>query len=1829
MALKDQVLAAAETALADRSDGVTVEALVRLLGPAVGRQLTPRQVGEALRGRPECFTEGGDGRWRLRPRPGILTPEDAPETPTPPNPPRPPLRPGCYVVFDLETTVSRAGAAGTEILQIAARRFVDGRPQEPWATFVRPASGHVPARITRLTTITPEQVRNAPDEASALRAFLDYAGDLPLIAHNGSSFDGPVLAAVAERFGVPLPASYLVLDTLPLARVLLPTLKAHRVSTLAEQFGSFREGAHQADVDVEMLCGIVVGLGHLLHQGTTGRAVWELLHRARDPWPELFGPPPEPGSDELASAIVSTFGECVTPLLPERDSPADLRTLGDAVEATFDHAETLGRSRRPAQRELARLTVTALADGGVLAVEAGTGTGKSLGYLVPAALAARASGTPVAVSTFTRILQNQLVEHELPFVQQLVPGLTFTQLQGRANYLSLSRLAEEVEDALGEAQLPPARAWLLAALVRFAECSAHGNLEELGYIPLSLDEYLKSDGAVLQMLASLRASPDDPLTGLTDFYRRARENAERADLLVVNHALLLNRSLHEQSEEGGVFARRVICDEAHTLEEAATLALERRSEERSLRRQLRALHDPAGRGGLTAACRRAFGWPRTHPALAALASAVDSARAALDSLAEQLRRYVRNKTVVREEDLQRYGVRVRIDAAAISEAGGPALRTAADAFRTRLQTLLNALAHLADQARDALPDDVSPDRRPRRALRLARSLLRDLRQAEDNQRWFWSFADTGRMVRVVELGRVTSLPDLTVGARQNGGDSPVNMIAVPVNVGPLLWRQVWSRLDALVCTSATLTVHGQGFDFFLDRVGLEPHRLASADPPRTLVTRSLPLAFDYHNQALFLMPGDLPAPRDTDLREHFPDAVADLLLRFIPFFGGRTLALFTANARRDRVHDHLVEPLAAQGLDVLCQGAGSLPQLLEQFKEEVSSSLLGSRSLWEGVDVPGESLSYVFLEKLPYPSIGDPVEAARMGAIEAAGRNPFQDYLLPKMVILLKQGFGRLIRAAADRGAAVLLDKRLRSSTYRTEVLRSLPDPTVGYESGPELFHRIAAWMGIPFDPADLPAPTVSDLARVIAKNQLASVTVPEEEFERVALPRLLAVQQAVWGQDRFRPGQVEVMRAVLAGKDALTLQPTGAGKSRTYQLPALIRPGLTLVISPLIALIRDQVEKLREKEGMTLVAALVSGMDTASQEDVLRQATAGRVKLLYVSPERLRDPRFRASLPNLPLVQLVVDEAHCIATWGHDFRPDFLDIARLLPADGPSGRLPVHALTATATRQVQEEVTAALGMGRGRELVRHVGDFVRDNLVFRVYSAARRQDRDALAVGIVSQLVADRERGGSGIVYVATRRDAVQLARLLRDRNVSAQAYHGGMPTPERHQVQERFMQGELDVVVATSAFGMGVDKQGIRFVLHFDHPASLEAYVQEAGRAGRDGREAYAILLSHPQAQRTHRFIASQGVPDPSVIRDFARALQSAELPGAVLLADGSVLCEPDQLARMADIEPTLGRVLLFAFEENGLVARGPDCTLEASVLFNRPPDEILAGLADAGERDLARDLFSSLGAAADRLVAYRAADFHRRTGRDPRHVDPVLNRLAGQEQLIYRPYARGMTVRPLPGLQEEGRLAAIEQRFADRYRRFEERLQAILQFIRLQSGQGRCRSAHLVNYLTGRQDTPPCGRCDLCSPTRESLPWDPGVRLYGPPPAVDVRQAVLEAVRDHDGWFGRWTLERMLLGIPQTISQGQTRPLPATARSSDHFGGLQTSGVTLEQVRRTLDVLIEAGFLHLRERRFRSGALSYQAVALSQRGQDALAGGEELPNYPNAEASGGTNP
>jgi ATP-dependent DNA helicase RecQ len=657
--------------------------------------------------------------------------------------------------------------------------------------------------------------------------------------------------------------------------------------------------------------------------------------------------------------------------------------------------------------------------------------------------------------------------------------------------------------------------------------------------------------------------------------------------------------------------------------------------------------------------------------------------------------------------------------------------------------------------------------------------------------------------------------------------------------------------------------------------------------------------------------------------------------------------------------------------------------------------------------------------------------------------------------------------------------------------------------------------------------------------------------------------------------------------------------------------------------LIRDQVQKLRQEAEVRFVNCLVSGMTAMEQEEALADAKNGRLRLLYVSPERLRDPRFRSFLPDLPIVQLVVDEAHCISTWGHDFRPDFLEIAGLLPA---AKTIPIQALTATATPRVREEIRDVLQLGlRGFPYEILAGDFRRPNLVFRVYRPQSAKDRDALAVGIVQQIVADADKGGPGIVYVATRREAERLARLLRGRNISAQPYHAGLATATRHHIQELFMQGEIQVVVATNAFGMGVDKQEIRFVLHYDHPSSVEAYIQESGRAGRDGREAYAVLLYSRKTQRTHRFLARRGLPDKNLLSNLARTVLTGNFEGTLRLPDGTALCSIESIAIEMELEEAAVRVMLHALELSGVLTRGDDFTLEGTILLNKSPDEILARL-EGTQRALFEALRAHLGLVQDQRASYRALDCVDTTNRHPSEVDALLHRLSQLGDLIFRGFQRGTTFNPGLRAAEPAAIRSALATFIERFRQFNTRLEDMIRYAEVQADSGRCRAASLVDHLTGSSGSPRCGICDLCAPAH-AVPWTVAAIVDPEPLEIEPTMAILEAVRDHDGLYGIGTLKKMLLGEAYGKADGKQYQLSAYARNSEHFGTLK--GVLKhEQLQEYFDRLIAGRQLETLEKARPGDGGPYEAIRLTDLGRDILAGavpipGNEEPVVPAAEA------
>lgn len=342
------------------------------------------------------------------------------------------------------------------------------------------------------------------------------------------------------------------------------------------------------------------------------------------------------------------------------------------------------------------------------------------------------------------------------------------------------------------------------------------------------------------------------------------------------------------------------------------------------------------------------------------------------------------------------------------------------------------------------------------------------------------------------------------------------------------------------------------------------------------------------------------------------------------------------------------------------------------------------------------------------------------------------------------------------------------------------------------------------------------------------------------------------FGFATFRPGQEEVIRAVLAGRDAMTVMPTGQGKSLCYQLPATILPGLTLVISPLIALMQDQVASLKQR-GIK-AAAFHSGLTGSEKYRVIQDLHQKRLQLLYLAPERMQHDEFLQLLRSLWVSLLVVDEAHCISQWGHDFRPDYLKIGRLRQElTNP----PCLALTATATTRVQIDLCKRLSL---RDPLRLVTGFRRPNLALSVRLCQSRQEK----LATLERLVREREKG-TILVYCATRRATEEVADWLGQSHQSVGYYHAGLSDEERQLVHHDFRRGTVRILAATNAFGMGIDKSDVRLVVHFDIPGSLEAYYQEVGRAGRDGQPAACVLLFHERDLATQEYFIQLAAKDP----------------------------------------------------------------------------------------------------------------------------------------------------------------------------------------------------------------------------------------------------------------------------------------------------------------------------------------------------------------------------
>ncbi len=506
------------------------------------------------------------------------------------------------------------------------------------------------------------------------------------------------------------------------------------------------------------------------------------------------------------------------------------------------------------------------------------------------------------------------------------------------------------------------------------------------------------------------------------------------------------------------------------------------------------------------------------------------------------------------------------------------------------------------------------------------------------------------------------------------------------------------------------------------------------------------------------------------------------------------------------------------------------------------------------------------------------------------------------------------------------------------------------------------------------------------------------------------------FGHADFRPGQREIVAAAVDGVDLLALLPTGGGKSICYQVPALIGQGLTLVLSPLVALMKDQVDGLPERV-RPLATWIGAALPSEERANRLRRLSEGRLKLLYVAPERLRSPDFLELIARVGLERVVVDEAHCISEWGHDFRPDYRAIGQLVRELAPRH---VMAVTATAPPRVRDDIEARLG----RSLRRFLKPAHRENLHLSVV----RLRSESAKLGWLRAAVATTS--GQGLIYASSRRKCEHVAQILTRNGVRAGYYHAGLDRDTRARSQDRFMEGDLEVMVATVAFGMGIDKPDIRYLIHFQPSQSLENYTQESGRAGRDGNPAWCALLAAPVDLRqlsAHHVDGTLTIDHVRGVYDQLRRLARNRI----------VHLDPDSNVVAGD-SPLAWTRTLPILEETGLIVRHPDVWLNGSPTH-----------AELDSKGMGSDLESEGMSAA-------AQETSRPSRRNQRWIEIELQV-------------------PAPNARER-----VEKLLVDRLHGNEARRRALSQYVQAD----RCRHRRIAEYYGDPWTRRRCGRCDCCN-------------------------------------------------------------------------------------------------------------------------------------------------
>ncbi|MGY2892836.1 RecQ family ATP-dependent DNA helicase [Deinococcus sp. UYEF24] len=1634
-----------------------------------------------------------------------------------------------YVIFDLETTSANPEVA--EIVELAAVRVRDGQEVDRFQRLVR--GPVLSTEVAGLTGISNQMLQEDGEPLEAvLNDFMQWAGSEVLLGHNALKYDLPVLRRAFQAVSLEL-GFRTVLDSMLLAPLAFArdedAPEVYQLGALHTRItGTAHDDAHRALDDCRATLRVMNACVERLQAFPQGVAA--VLRALPVPEFQLAWAPEPVEIDAYAVRLESLLQADAKRSHVERRDGRNAQTTGELL-----------LHPRPGQERMLDAVALTLRSGGVGVIEAPTGTGKTRGYLYPALLQGR-PGHPVVISTHTRQLQDQILG-EARDVQAAGFNLSVLALKGQGNYLCPARLGSWLRgkyDPEQQALILPADEARAAALLLL-----HAQLGEFTALPPAPIRYTSAYQRLTQTVATQRARCGDkcPFHRNCAYYPLYQARA-RASVVVVNHALLLQSLLQDREEKDefdGLPLNRVVVDEAHDLGEAAYAALRREVSVQNLRALVnellevrpRRLGDKAAARGqeLLTLLERQQGSGTLIGRLRQQLQEAPNQPHLLIPLAEE---WLARQPLLPRELVASY-LRWRDRTATVQGFLSGALIEAQKRGETELTTaILRLTPRLADlqEQLTAWHARLRPfamqygegssgfgytvavtlslrDTAEFRAVRdLGRQILPALSALSRYALDFGKYPAV-REEAVLLSQRLEAAHGALGGLLDRDPGEDVYAVSASDDNGSLwsvpLWLHarlapVWATLTGLVLTSATLRIPGSDpatgegdvndFGLFQEELGLPEARFLS-----------LPAVLPYEKGHVFLT-NHLPLTRQPG----FATMAGQELAILSPQLPHRHLHILTARARQEGVG----KEFGRRQVPVMSSVTDGAERVVRDLSRRETGTALGAAGFMQGVDI--RDLSVVSLDRLPFP-IPDVIlsqQRVALGDFEQFWNRVY----LPRAVLKFVQAFGRLVRDDRERvgnGAFVLWDKRLPVSHYQARFLGALPVP-------PQNVHRLAdrkamygalgQLFGLTLDMPPLQAPKqrrIEELTEAVRDSEVSEWPALLE----AGLRDLFEIPDA-----KLREGQLEGLCAALQGRDVLTVLPTGSGKSVIFQLPALLTSGYTLVISPLVALMQDQVTRLQQL-GLP-AAGLWGGLSRGEQLSYLTDTERGDIKLLYVAPERVRrSVELQELLRRQPPARVVYDEAHCLTEWGHDFRPDYLKVSETLKGWGLAP--PISAFTATATPEVQRQLRDLLGL---RDPEHKVLPVERPNLHYLVQTLTKVR-RDQTLVDLVLGL-RRTETGKSGrvIVYCGSRDGTERVAALLRELNVKAEAYHAGLSPAIRTELVERFQDKEVQVMVATNAFGMGVDAPDIRLVVHYDPPLSLEAYVQEAGRAGRDGEPAYAVLFKSGRLGQRARNLISRSYPAATEVEALLRNISKKDYPTEKELSDDDL-----DISRL----PTV----LHLLEEAGVVEYSfvPGLYRVFALYGVQPPQDpqIAALLEITAPVNLTRHFGKGEALALQERLHHFARD-------------GVLGVTALAPALDI--YVKRWDLKPY----EAKRRQLIDKK-TKRFEEFERFL-----------GASACREYQLHGYFDQeRRGRFSCGRCEVCAPGA-SYPWS------GHPPKdlSDIWNPERELLRlmtyFRDRPRGRGTLIRLLMGEDGAMRNGTFQSYGVLEKTAPGYGLLK---------------------------------------------------------------------